>query len=79
MLKTILGISMMVIGAVLGIYVGIWLLFIQAILILGNGIDAHTLTATIVFANLLKIFFSGYVGIFIGFIFTTIGAMFLND
>ena len=60
MIKTVLGIGLIVVGVALGIYVGVWLLFIQAILILSQGIDAQTLTFTIVAIHLLKIFFSGY-------------------
>jgi len=64
--NTILGISMIVLGVVLGLYVGVWMMFIGGIvglvnsvvgIIHGNGVDGLTIGV-----NIIKIMFAGLAG-----------------
>lgn len=60
--KAVVGVVLMVIGVIGGIYVGGWLMFIQPILDACYHFDAGTLTGTIVGVTVLKCVFSGTVG-----------------
>lgn len=60
--KAVVGVVLMVLGIIGGIYVGGWLMFIQPILDACHHFDAGTLTGTIVGVTVLKCVFSGTVG-----------------
>jgi len=78
MIKNILGIALIVVGILLGLYVGLWVMFIGGIMGLASGFDLHTLTATLIGINVIKIFLAGFVGWMIAYVGITIGALLLN-
>jgi hypothetical protein len=61
-MKMIAGIALILIGLVLGLYVGIWLCFIGGIIGVIEQIRAETLDATIVAISIAKILFAGLIG-----------------
>jgi len=78
-MKTILGILLLIIGAIAGLYVGGWLMFIQSILDVCRAFDNQTLTATLIGWTIIKCVFAGFVG-YLVFCIGYIPAMFLiND
>ena len=79
MVKLIIGIVLIAAGVIVGCYVGIWLMFIGGILSLAHGIDAHTVTATMVAISAIKIILSGFVGLIIGYALAAAGLLILND
>ena len=54
-MKTLLGVLFIIVGIILGLYFGLWVLFIGGILNIAKSIDAHTVTATLVGINVIKI------------------------
>lgn len=70
-MKKILGVLSIVVGSILGLYVGVGYLFIGSILNIATSIDDDTVTATLIAINLIKIFAAGVIGwgiFYIGFI-----------
>lgn len=79
MFKNIVGISLMIIGIVLGCYLGIWVMFIGGILEIAHAIDIHQVTTVLIATNIIKMFFSGFIGVFIGFVGVGIGMAITED
>ena len=52
-------------GMILGIYVGVWLLFIKPILVCCNAFDLVTLTGSMIGITIIKCIFATPVGMFI--------------
>jgi len=65
-MKTILGIAMIIAGIVLGLYVGLWLMFISGIAGLINvvvgAVAGHGISGMVVAIDVVKIMFAGYNG-----------------
>lgn len=79
MIKNIIGIILMILGVVLGIYLGFWVMFVGGILGIAKGIDTHTITATLIAINSIKVLFSGFVGFIIGYGLISLGLIVLDD
>lgn len=74
MFKNIIGIILIVVGIVGGLYVGGWLMFIQPIIEACEHFDAGTLTGAIVGTTVLKCIFASTVGSIIARIGIILGA-----
>jgi len=65
-MKTILGITMIIAGVVLGLYVGLWLMFIGGIAGLINvvvgAVAGHGISGMVVAIDVVKIMFAGLAG-----------------
>lgn len=61
-MKSIFGIILIVVGIALGLYVGVWLMFIGGIVQIINAIRAPELIAMTVAIGVAKIVFAGAVG-----------------
>lgn len=64
-MKDLLGILFIIIGALLGLYIGLWHMFIGGIMGIALAVDTHTITVSLIAWNLIKMFFATPVGIFI--------------
>jgi len=64
-MKKVLGVIFIILGVVIGLYVGMWLLLILPIIDICQHIDANTITATLVGINAIKILLSSFIGYFI--------------
>lgn len=69
----VLGFLIAAFGIIGGLYVGVWLMFVQPILYACSCFDAGTLTATVVGVTVLECLFAGaaggviaYIGVFLG-------------
>ena len=78
MVKNIIGIIIMVLSIMGGLYVGGWLLFVQPIIEAFKMFDAGTLTALIVGTTVIKCVFAGTVGSIIAYVGVLIGTAFMN-
>lgn len=78
MAKTIIGVIIMAIGIIGGLYVGGWMLFVQPIIEACKAFDAGTLTGLIVGTTVLKCIFAGTVGSIIAYVGVAIGMLFVN-
>ena len=56
------GVILMVLGAILGLYVGVWLCFIGGIIDVIEQIRAEHLEATVIAIGIAKILFAGLFG-----------------
>lgn len=65
MLKKILGISLIIISIIFGIYLGGWGMFVGGCLHIAKAFDMHMISAVLIVTNVLKILFGGIVGAFI--------------
>lgn len=70
-MKKLLGVLLIIIGVVGGIYVGGFVMFVQPILDVCKAIDTKTLTCTVVGVAILKCIFAS----FIGYLIATAGVM----
>jgi len=61
-MKNIIGILLIIAGAIGGLYVGGWLMFIQSIIGVCQAFDAHTLTGTLIGWAVIKCLFASFVG-----------------
>jgi len=78
MIKLILGIGIIAAGVILGCYIGIWIMLVGGIMALAHGYDAHTLTATLIAINIIKICLSWFVGWMIAYVGITVGVLMLK-
>ncbi len=62
MSKLITGIVLMVLGAILGLYVGLWVCFIGGIVDVIDQIRAENLEAMVVAWGIAKVIFAGFFG-----------------
>lgn len=76
-MKQLLGVLLMILGVVGGLYVGGWLMFIQPIIDACKSFDAGTLTGTIVGITVLKCIFASFVGGVIAWLGMVIGQLLL--
>ena len=61
-MKDVIGISLCIIGILLGLYVGIYVMFIGGILGIANAIDMGIISGYIIAINIIKIIFSSLAG-----------------
>lgn len=61
-MKDIIGIFLWVVGILLGLYVGVYVMFIGGILGIASAIDTGTLSGYIIAVNIIKIIFSSLAG-----------------
>jgi len=61
-MKIVIGILLMIAGAIGGLYIGGWLMFIQSILGVCQAFDSHTLTGTLIGWVVIKCLFASFVG-----------------
>ena len=74
-MKRFCGRLLSIAGVVGGLYIGLWVMFIQPILTACSAFDAGTLTGTIVGITVLKCIFAGTVGSLIAYAGITIGCI----
>lgn len=72
-MKTIIGYLIMIVGIVLGLYVGGWMMFISPIIEACKAFDAGTLTALKVGLTIIKCVFASTVGVIIAYIGLIVG------
>ena len=78
-MKKIIGVLLMIVGVVGGLYVGGWMLFIQPIIEACQAFDAGTLTGTIVGITVLKCIFASAVGSIIAYVGFLVGGVLATD
>lgn len=74
-MKEGLGTLTILVGIILALYVGSWLMFIQPILACAVAFDAGLLTGAMIAITVLKCVFASFVGGIIFYTFTLIGAL----
>lgn len=74
-MKKIIRISLVIIGIVLGLYLGLWQMFIGGILAIARAIDGNNLTATLVAWNVVKILLASPIGGGIFYLFIASGLL----
>jgi hypothetical protein len=79
MFKSILGIILSIAGVLGGLYVGLWLMFIQPIIYACSMFDGGKLTATIIGITIVKCVLASFVGVVIGSIGVGCGMMLIAD
>lgn len=76
-LRKITGVVLIVLGVILGLYIGGWVMFIGGILnvidLVAVYINTSVLDKTLLVFNILKIFFAGFVGYVTGLILVVLG------
>jgi len=75
----LVGVVLVICGAILGLYVGIWLCFVGGIVDVIQQIRAEYLDATAVACSVAKIVFSGVLGTLSGAVLAVPGWLLLND
>ena len=78
-MKQAVGFLLILIGILLGFYVGIWLCFIGGIIQVIEAIRAENLIAMDVAFGVARIFFAGLCGTISGYCFVLPGAVMFND
>lgn len=68
-----MGNILIVLGILLGVYVGLWKMFICPIIVVCTAFDSGTLTAMLVGASVIKMIFAPFVGSLIGYIACILG------
>lgn len=71
-MKKIICNLIIIIGVVLGLYVGGWLMFIKPILDATKAFNKGTLTGLMIICTIIKCFFAELVGLFIAYVFCKI-------
>lgn len=74
----IIGFLLVALGALLGLYVGGWVMFIGGIMAIANAIDTQTLTAMLIAINVIKILLAGFIGWAIFWIGAIIGKIMID-
>lgn len=77
-MSAFIGLLFMIAGALGGLYVGVWLMFVQPIIEACRAFDAGTLTGMMVGITVLKCIFAGAVGSTIAYIGMYVGGYFLT-
>lgn len=78
-IKLIIAIVLILLGIVVGLYVGAWLMFIKPIIACCVAFDAGTLTAVMIGKTVLKCVFASFIAGIIIFIFSTVSGILLSD
>ena len=74
-MKKIISIGIVILGIVLGLYLGLWVMFVGGILGIAQAVDTGTITAMIVAWNLIKIVLASFVGYIIIFVSIILGRL----
>lgn len=74
-----LGMIFIIIGIILGLYIGGWLMFIQPILACATAFDMGVLTGSMIAITALKCIFVSFVGYIVFWVFSFIGILLIND
>lgn len=74
-MKKIIGILLIIIGVLLGLYLGLWQMFIGGIIAIANAFDNGSLTGTLIAWNIVKIILATPVGGTVFYILTVIGVL----
>lgn len=77
-MRNAIGWTLIALGALLGLYVGVWVLFIGGIMGIASAIDLGTVTGVLIATNILKIVFSGLGGYLCFFIPALIGGLIME-
>lgn len=77
--RGIIGLLLIILGAVVGLYVGAWCMVIQPIMYACACFDAGALTGVIIGMTVLKCVFAPVVGWLIFYIFTLIGVLVIGE
>ena len=75
----LVGVVLVICGAILGLYVGVWLCFVGGIVDVIQQIRAEYLDATAVACGVAKIVFAGVLGTLSGAVLAVPGWLMLND
>lgn len=78
-MKLIFGILLVVLGIALGIYVGVWLMFVGGIVQIVKSIQAGIPDATVIAWGIVKIIFAGVVGGVSGLLCIAPGAVMIKN
>jgi hypothetical protein len=78
-LRKLIGIFFTIVGIIIGLYVGGWLMFIHPIISACKALDSHTLTGYLVGITLLKCIFASVVGSVIALIGIVIRRFIIKD
>lgn len=78
-MREIIGIIVTAIFIVIGLYVGVWMMFIYPIMDACRHFDAGTLTGAIIGATVLKCLFAGTVASTISGVGVLIGSFIINE
>lgn len=79
MMKVLLGLSLILLGAVLGLYVGVWVMFVGGIVDIVNAVKLPDVPAMGVAIGAAKIVCAGLVGWLAGILPIIFGAAILQD
>lgn len=71
--RSFLGIIIMIVGIILGLYVGGWWMFVVPIITCCEAYDAGVLTASMLGWSVIKCILAGFVGRFIYVVMASIG------
>ena len=74
-MNKIISIGIVILGIVLGLYLGLWVMFVGGILGIAQAVDSGTITAMIVAWNLIKIVLASVVGYIIIFVSIILGRL----
>lgn len=77
-MKDIIGVSLCIIGILLGLYVGVYIMFIGGILGIASAIDSGTISGYIIAINIIKIIFSSLAGFICFLIPSSIGCIIID-
>lgn len=78
-IKGIIGLCLIIIGILLGIYVGFWLCFVGGIIQIISEIRSDILNSFNIGIGIIKIMFSSFIGYIIGVIFIIPGMLLIKD
>lgn len=78
-MKKIIGKLLIIIGVVLGLYLGLWQMFIGGILCIARSIDNGSVTATLIAWNVIKIILAMPIGTSVFSILTGSGVLLIED
>ena len=78
-MKKLIGILIIILGTIGGLYIGAWLMFIQPIIELCKNFDSGTVTGIIVGTTVLKCVFASSVGSIIVYVCNVIGTVVALD
>ena len=67
-MKTYLGLFMIIVGVVLGLYVGVWLCFAGGIISVVHGLQANPMGATAIALGFVRIVCAGLAGMVSAFV-----------
>ena len=78
-MKKLIGILLIITGVVLGLYLGLWQMFIGGILCIAKSIDNGSITATLVAWNVIKIILATPIGMSVFSIVSGTGLLLIED